>query len=406
MPRTLESAKEVVAKAIEYGVWNWKDPDAVSDADVMDKAEEIVDVVQKASQSGIVSDAVMEILFAAQVEPTTEPAREAYTKRFSAAPAAANGQPATTPQSSAPSGTQDASSSEQASPVTAGTPTAGDIDSIFPGYDELKVADIKKAVLASAASGELSPDEWKRIKAYEAAHEERRTILSLQPEFRAAEPEPVPESHSAGPSATGAFAHEGSYTSTGSWADVQYHGDAGSPPASDDDVAAYYDGRTTSRAAQEGLPIPPSVSSDSPPVLPIDITTVSDQELSRTATIFHSYFARTQWLLSQEEGRERAAEALEQDAHRDAFSNALARHESAIPDDKRTGTAVENARRLAAADADGAQAVSTWRNRKIRHGIDARELKALASGYDKAVWRVNEELDRRARLATTGRATQ
>jgi hypothetical protein len=39
----------------------------------------------------------------------------------------------------------------------------------------------------------------------------------------------------------------------------------------------------------------------------------------------------------------------------------------------------------------------------VRHGVEVRELKALATGYDKAVWRVDKELDRRARLATTGR---
>jgi hypothetical protein len=62
---------------------------------------------------------------------------------------------------------------------------------------------------------------------------------------------------------------------------------------------------------------------------------------------------------------------------------------------------VENARRAAGHDADGATAVRSYRSRKVRHGIDARELKALAAGYDKAVWRINEELSRRARLATT-----
>jgi hypothetical protein len=137
-------------------------------------------------------------------------------------------------------------------------------------------------------------------------------------------------------------------------------------------------------------------------VLPIDITTTGDQELSRVATQFHSCFARAQWLQSQEEGRERAAEHLEREAERDAYVQAYELHRNEIPEEKRTQpTALEAARKAAERDAEMADPVRHYRSRKVRHGIDARELRALASGYDKAVWRVNEELDRRARLSTT-----
>ena len=51
--------------------------------------------------------------------------------------------------------------------------------------------------------------------------------------------------------------------------------------------------------------------------------------------------------------------------------------------------------------AQRAATFSGLRKEGISRGIDARELKALASGYDKAVWRIIEALERRARLATT-----
>jgi len=380
--RSLASAKEIVAKGIEYSAWDWDDPDSVDDASVMNAAKQLVDGATQASKNGSVNDAVLEILFAAQIEPTSEPTREAYTRRFKVELPSDNGhgepQQVPTPQ---PMQVFHPADSDQSI----------DINSIYPGYDDQKVADIKKAVLHFASTGELSPEEWEKIKAYETSHEERKTILSLQPEFKAPEPEPAPESHSVGPSATGAFAQP----------NVISDGVTATATDSDTSLETVYNGESVSRAAQEGLPIPPQLHTEGALTIPIDITNVSDQELSRLATQFHSLFARAQWLLSQEEGRERSAEALEQDAHRDAFARAVAQHESAIPADKRTASAVENARRQAGHDADVAEPVRVWRSRKVRHGIEARELKALAVGFDKAVWRINEELERRSRLATT-----
>jgi hypothetical protein len=141
-------------------------------------------------------------------------------------------------------------------------------------------------------------------------------------------------------------------------------------------------------------------------MLPIDITSTDDKELSRIATMFHSCFARAQWLLSQEEGRRDHAEHLEREAERDAYVRSYSEHQEAIPEEKKTQpTALEAARKAAERDAETAADVRRYRSAKVGHAIDARELKALAVGYDKAVWRINEELDRRARLQTNSHAS-
>jgi hypothetical protein len=266
------------------------------------------------------------------------------------------------------------------------------------------LSDIKKAVLHFASTGELSPEEWEQIKAYEAANEERKTILSLQPEFPAPEPEPTPVADlpSADQAGVSAFGGGGAPVEEQQSATEFFVNGA---KEGGDSIQAFYNDETISRAAQEGLPIPPQAP-EAPLVMPINITATSSEELSRLATEYYSRFSRTEWLISQESGRERAAEQLEQDAHRDAYNQAYAHHTSAIPEGKAGPTALDAARKLAEKDADGAQAVHTWRTRKIRHGIDTNELKALARIYDKGMWRINEELERRAREATTAGGTQ
>jgi len=382
----LGRAKKVIEEAIRYEAFSWDDPKDATEESIMTYAGSLLEAATTAAKNGSVAVAVLEIIKAAgdQLEPfeMAPQTLEAYQQRFGT-----NGHTAPVESDPAP----ESSLTGEDSP---GTPTeesakapALDISDVFPGYDELKAAEIKKAILDSAASGDLTEEEWEKIKAYESATEERKTILNLQPEFKQPEPEPIPEPEPA-PS--------------------EQVVDTTKPlPNTDvDDVDIFYAGTTKSRAEQEGLPIPQQVdTSQHPPVLPIDITTVSDQELSRVATQFHSCFAYAQWLQSQEEGRERAAEHLEHEAHRDAYVQAYENHKSAIPADKMTGTAIDNARKQADKDADGADAVRKYRSAKVRHGIDARELKALASGYDKAVWRINEEMDRRARLSTNSRAT-
>lgn len=405
---TLDTAKAVVEKAVEFEAWSWDDPSAVTDEVIADTAKTIVDTVKQAALNDSVAPAVLEILRLSGTTEMSPVTLEAYEQRFGKVESNGNGAPpAPEPVSADSPGVREPEPEPAPQEQSALQEQAADgkleIEDIFPGYDDLKAADIKKAILDSAASGDLTEEEWARILAYEEANEDRKTIRTLQPEFKAPEPEPVPEPQPTGntfennttaPSAQGSFTVSGPGVPPTTYAHDQTPGE--------DDVAAFYAGNSPSRAQQEGLPIPGNVDfSQHPPILPVDITTTADSELSQTATLFHSLFARAQWLQSQEEGRERAAEHLENEAHHDAYAIALAQHESAIPDDKRTAAAVENARRAAGHDADGAAAVRAYRSRKVRHGIDARELKALAAGYDKAVWRINEELGRRARLATT-----
>lgn len=395
--RTIESAREIVAKAVEHGVWAWDDPNAVTDELVQSTADQLVGVAREASRNNSVNEAVLDILFAASVEPLSETSKQAYEQRFGSTPVT-NGSAGAVPAASgafaqpspppAPATAQPSGSDQSGSPAPAAGGANDSIEHIFPGYDDMKVADIKKAIVASAASGDLTEEEWQEIRAYEENHEERKTILSLQPEFKH-EPEPAPA-----PANTGAF---GSPQQTPSA--------VGQPPQAqaDDDVSmeSVYAGDATSTAQAAGLPIPPRPEFG-PPVLPIQIDSTSDQELSRIATQFHSLFAHTQWLISQEEGRERAAEHLERESEREAFVHAYEMHKGAIPEEKQSQpTALEAARKQAERDAEHAEIVRTWRSRKVRHGIDARELKALSAGYDKAVWRINEELERRARLSSS-----
>jgi hypothetical protein len=394
--RTLESAKEVVAKAIEFGAFS---PDDVLTDDLfLVRAEELVGLAQKASEKGKIGDAVLEILHAAQAEPLSNTTREAYTARFKVVPVSSNGhEPEGLPASPAEMREQQESVqaaeklmdviSAQDDPALAAPAEEIDIEAIFgPGYDDLKVADIKKAVLASAASGDLSPEEWEQIKLYESAHEERKTILGLQPEFKAPEPEPQVQSANFG--------------AVGPTEIVS--ADFAKP----DDVSLEqaYAGQVQTCAQQEGLPIPHDVDPNVAP-LPVNITDLTDSQLSQIGSQYHSLFARTQWLVSQEEGRAVVAEHLEREAERDAFVRSYELHKQEIPEEKRTQpTALEAARKQAEKDAELAETVRKWRSRKVHHNTEARELKALATGFDKAVWRIDKELDRRGRLATTGRA--
>jgi hypothetical protein len=427
MELTLDVAKNVIEKGIEVGAFDWDPGSSRADDLVIKEATRLMTSVLKLSESGNTNDGVLDLLHITGFEPRSEATREAYAQRFSEkAPAnvasptqaladpssfAEETQPESAPASafsSPPGDSRDTGHTESPGEdfVAAPAPAAGefDINSIYPGYDDQKVADIKKAVLHFASTGELSPEEWEQIKAYEAANEERKTILSLQPEFPAPDPEPTPVADL--PSADQA----GVSTFGGGGAPVEEQQSAteffaNGAKEGGDSIQAFYNDETISRAAQEGLPIPPRAP-EAPLVMPINITATSSEELSRLATEYYSRFSRTEWLISQESGRERAAEQLEQDAHRDAYNQAYENHKSAIPEGKSGPTALDAARKLAEKDADGAQAVQIWRTRKIRHGIDTNELKALARIFDKGMWRINEELERRAREATTAGGTQ
>lgn len=400
MPRTLEEAKTITDKGIEFGVHNWDDPANVTEALIMERAEAIVGLVIELSKNGSVNDSLLDMLHIAKIAPQSDATREAYVQKFGAQPEAAPSNGHSTSPPPAPSEAQSAVCSEQASSAFAGSPepakeaapSGGEdsIEDVFPGYDDQKVDDIKKAILFSCADGSMTPEEWERIKAYEAAHEERRTILSLEPEFKAPEPPPAPEQQ-----AIGLADIKQEQPSSYSTADEQLR----------QGVEGVYDGNVQTRAQQENLAIP-GTPDGQPPMLPIDITTTGDAELSQIATEFHNHFARAQWLLSQEDARERMSEHLEREAERDAFVAAYALHKENIPEEKRSQpTALEAARKAAEHDAENADPVRTWRSRKVRHSVDARELKALAAIYDRAVWRITDELNRRSRLATTSHAS-
>jgi hypothetical protein len=428
MSRTLELAKEIVEVATRHHVSTWDNPDAVTDQAILKRADELVEACLQATAGRTVSQAVLEILHAAHVEPLSGPSREAYVQHFGE-PAATNGQtynPAkldavveaaqvgssafatTTSPPSAPSEAQGSSVKEQASsdpvdssePAKEAAPAAGEnsIEDIFPGYDDQTVKDIVELVLVSAKSKDLQREEWERIKSYEVTHEKRAEILLLEPEF---EEEPEPQTVTITP------APDGSSTTIdwGPPGDSRDTDHTASP--SDDDVSleAVYAGEVQTRAQQEELPIPHDADFSGAPNLPLDITGISDEQLTRLGTQFHSYFARGQWLLSQEEGRATLAEHLEREAEHDAYVRAYALHKEQIPEEKRTQpTALEAARKQAEKDAEVAKSVRTWRNRRVNHSVQARELKALTNGFDKAVWRIDKELDRRMRAATTARA--
>lgn len=398
--RTLEMAKAIVDLGIKYKAANWADPSNVTDKDIHALADELVTSCLSSSQRDSQSPAVLDILHAAQLEPLSETSRAAYAQRFGQAPAttADNGHAVDSPQPSPPSAPSEAQGSacrEQASsdpvgsesaqlsdadePAKEAAPVAGeDISDIFPGYDDLKDAQIKAAVLAEAKNGNLSPDEWERIQAHEAATKGRATILGLSPEFS----QPEPESAAPSPVAPEPV-----------------------PAVDGHDIEGVLKGTAITRAEQEGLPFPNRMDfSQQLPALPIDITNVSDEELSRIATAFHSYFAYGQLILSKEEGRERAAEHLEREANHDAYVRAYEFHKSEIPEDKRGPTALDHARKQAEKDAEGSEKVRELRAAKVRHGIEVRVLKALTVSYDRAVWRLTDELSRRGAVAKNSSA--
>lgn len=399
---TLDVAKEIAELGVKFNAWSWDNPDNVTDELVIETAQKLIDEASQASRNGSVNDAVLEILFAAKIEPLSESTKEAFAQRFPQI-VGTNGHAA---ESDLGQTALDEMVDETVSELAAQAQAADgklEIEGIFPGYDDYKVADIKKAILDSAASGDFSPDEWEQVKAYEAANEERKTILSLEPEFKAPEPE-VPMTdvgHVHGEhiiAAVEEVAAESKPVMTGSIID---RGEVTFPqqgtPGVDSVKDFYESGGAGSIAQQENLPLPTPVElASNPPILPINITGEDDAVLSNLATQFHSCLVRTLWLQSQEEGRERAAEHLEREAERDAYVSAYELHKSEIPEEKRTQpTALEAARKAAERDAESAGPVRNYRSRKIRHAIDARELKALASGYDKAIFRIKDELERR-----------
>lgn len=340
------------------------------------EAKELIGLATGAfTQRGIRSDAIMEILYAAKVtSPADEPGlyEEVYSCKGE-----------TEPSSGAPAPSSSAAAFGAAAEPDEASGGEIDINAIVPGYDDAKVAELKKAILESAASGDLTEEEWAKIKAYEEANEERKTILKLEPEFK--KPEPASAS-SGGDAAFGGVRGESIAPDPG-------YGDPGALSSAYESGALGLD-----QVHNEGLPVPREYGGDEP-ILPVDITQVSHEELSRLVMRFHSLEARALWLISQEAGRRDVADGLAKDAWSDAFASNFSRLKSEI--EKETGTAIDNARSQAKHEADINEHVKTWRIRSLRHGAEVRSLEALAAGWEKANNRLSREQTRREKLAET-----
>jgi hypothetical protein len=167
---TIDVAKAVVDKAIAHDAWAWDDAAAVTDELQVTTAQTLIDAATQASHNNSVADAVIAILHAANVEPQSAATRERYdeyVRKINEASALAS-----TPKTNGNAPVEHASATppaEPSAPVGFGTPTSSqeqgspdssveadstsapastaDISDIFPGYDDLKAADVKKAIL-------------------------------------------------------------------------------------------------------------------------------------------------------------------------------------------------------------------------------------------------------------------
>lgn len=334
------------------------------DDDVLKRdAAGLVQLARNANDRGINTDGVGEILFAALVEPTKE-APNAYDWVYAR-------HPDVTPP--APSDDSSPAASQPAATDGSGEASNVDINSIVPKYDDRKVVDLKKVIMDAAASGDLTEQEWEQIKAYESATEERKSILSLEPVFK--KPEPAASAAPLDTSPTAGYASQ---------AGLQ---------------AAYDSGALgTDRITQENIPIPGQYSGDEP-VLPVDITQISPQDLSRLSMRFYSLKARLVWLASQEAGRRDVADHLARESWADAFKSSFEKLKGAI--EKETAAAIDNARSEAKHTADVDETVRKWRNRSTRHAAETRSLDALVANHEDASVRLSREQTRREKLASS-----
>lgn len=397
---SLQMAREIITQASKYDAWEG-DPAQVTDDQAVKDAKELVQLSTNAYNGAVRSDAVMEILFACKIQPPADEPRkydEVYARHPDAAPPAAQ-QPAEQETTAAPPTNPLAAAAQasgnagldafdkQAKQINnagaqteeerqkTGDPGFIDINSIVPGYDDAPKKKLEEAIMSAAASGDLNEDEWEKIKAYEAVNEERKSILSLEPQFK--KPEPPPSAPASAPAS----------------ADTSNYGD---PAAL---AAAYQDGTVgTDRVTQQALPVPKKYEGEEP-LLPIDITEESDKDLSRLTMRFHALEAHTIWLASQEEGRRDVCAGLSSDAWDDAFGREFARLKEGL--DKETASAIENVRSEAKHSANSDESVRTWKTRERRHAAEARSLKALAEGYEKAAARLSREQTRREKLTGT-----
>lgn len=417
----LDTAKAVVETGFRIGACEEpKDPAAMTDAYFMSVSKELIEIIEAEAANNSVHDGVLDIFHAAGIVPSSEVTRDAFLRKFPDAKPSTNGH-----VESEQTGAFAQITPKPPEPAAAEKPDSEDIDAIFGGvsYDDLLTDQVVAAVMENAASGALLVEEWYAILEYEKATEARKEILSLRPAFKEDEPDYSPglpasptemrerQLEQQEPIKRPAYEQSSVEFFAGGAKETpkrerNLHDTVIIKPMADkprqdndDNVEAYYNGDTVSRAQQAGLPFPAAPEGNKPPHLPIAIDEVSSEELSRIATAYHSWFAYTQWLLAQEENRESAADHLAREAHKDAYVQAFELHKNEIPEGKVSPTAIDNARKLADKDADMAGPVRHYRALAVRHGIDARELKALASTFEKGGWRINEEMNRRIGLA-------
>jgi hypothetical protein len=347
------TARKVIEVAVKHDGYEGDVPS--EDKQLIADGEQLLAMIQGAYTNGVRSDAALELLRAAGADPDTYP--DAYAGHEGAKPDTAPAEKTTEPAPEAASGVDIAPDS---------------IESIFPGYDDQKVKQIKEAITESAASGDLTEEEFRLIQAYEEANEGRKGILELAPEFK---PKPAPKPASSQPAQP-----------------VGEYGDS-------DAYAAAYEGGTLGmqRVAQEALTIPGKPEGDEP-LLPVDLTGESHQEIARLYTFFTNLEARGHWLVSQEEGRSAACAHLEHDAMRDQTAHFL----GAMEYDRDKPTHAERAEKEAKAQAESSDAVTIWRARRRQHEAEARSLRGLVAGWSLKRERCSREQTRREKMAGNG----
>lgn len=345
---------EVARAIVEFGNSNnaWEGDLPEHDADWVVGANELIGVASSAAEGGIRSFVIKEILFLAHVDPVY---KEVCEERG-------------VPYEHAQTGGASASAFAQGPEASPDTGDDFDVNSIIPGYDDLKVAEIK-AKIAQLPTAELVD----AVKAYEDTNEGRRGIMEYAWKPPApAVVEPVTTNSPTTPPADGG-------------ANLR---------------SLYEDGQIgVQRMIAEGLTPPAAITSPTP-ALEQDITDVSAQDLSRFAMGFHSHFARAAMLMGREEARASVCDTISRDARADAFKRSFATIKSGL--DKQTGAAITEARQEAEREADSDTTYRLWRDRRVEHEAEARVLKGVIAGYDSAIDRISREQSRREKLAAGG----
>lgn len=123
---------------------------------------------------------------------------------------------------------------------------------------------------------------------------------------------------------------------------------------------------------KDRLPIPEEIDGE-PPVLPRDISTLSDGGLRSLHSEFNACLARANWLVAVEEADELAARQIA-----DYYSAQAIKRAGQTPDPV-TG----KAKTVAAleAEAAGDDNVREWRQKQTAHYIEVKLLKALRDSY-------------------------